>query len=797
MKQKILLFFILFFLLISPFVKGQAPTLPSGVIMPDNIIDTECYTSPPSTIFSFGLLAESPNTQSVTAFSIPLVGDIDNDGFTEIIVPQVQIASSYVNRIHIFKLKNNQIVHQQTLSTPHFSVIANPYSIAKVDGDDYASIFICTNHSANSSAVDKGQLIKYVYNPTTKLYEEFKVNGNTKRGTYSAIARKEMAQPMIVDFNGDGIPEVVAYDKVFNAHTMELLADGNLLQYANDTGMTGTGFGFGGHSNNSVSGEASSMMAIGDMDNDGIPEVIGGHCVYKVNISNPSGTSGNSFTLWSRCDKTDANGGIHNEAVDGPTAIADIDGDGYLDVIVTVAASRNVVTSGRGAVYIWNPRTKKVINTNQITNLTVASGLGPSAPFVGDIDGDGEPEICFTGYNIMYAMDFNRTGNTIVQKWSRATYDVSASTAMSLFDFDQDGNYELVYRDISHLRIINGADGADKIPPIPCTSATTNEYPVIADVNNDGAADIIVTGGTKVYVYSSNPVGLWAPARKVWNQFAYNAVNINNDLTVPRVQFNPATAFAGADEDIITTGDNVYPFNGYLMQQTALDQYGMPLWVIPRAEIVGTPTFSYNDSDKKMTITLQVKNTGEARFENPFYVSVFKDNVGNAITNYTYEYQNTIDIGETITLTLVLDNFDTVWSPNDFLIIKINAKADGATDQEVCYEDNTLFFYYGLLPTDQESCKDNIGEMKSSFTHYSYYTYQWQYSANETTWTDIAGATTNTYTPAHQEPGIGYYRLKITDSNDPMNIVYHYTASVKVISRRCVMPVNPNIHIFQ
>ena len=790
MKQKVLLFLILSFLLISPFVKGQAPTLPAGVVLPDNIVDVDCYIDPPSAPFSFSLLASSPT--GIFNETMPLVGDIDNDGIIEIIAIGPGHAA---NRIHIFEFKNNNFVLQQSVSTPIFAGIANPLAIAKVDDNEYAAIFLCTSHTSNSTA-DRGRLIKYIYNSNTGLYEEFKVNGNLKRGTYSAISSKEMAQPMIVDFNGDGIPEIVAYDKVFNAQTMELLVDGNLLQYANTASPNDMGFGYGGHTSILQQSEASSIMAIGDMDNDGIPEVIAGNCVYKINITNPNGISGNTFTLWSKCDKTDESGGIHNEAVDGATSIADIDGDGYLDVIVTVRSDRNPINNN-GAIYIWNPRTKKVMHKNQLTNIPPHNTYrGPSVAFVGDIDGDGYPEICFTGQRIMYAMVYDRIAKTISIKWSRSTNDSSASTTMSLFDFNQDKKHELIYRDESHLRIINGADGSDLIPPVSCTSGTANEYPVIADINGDGSAEIIVTGGSQVHVYSSNPAGLWAPARTVWNQFAYNAVNINEDLTVPSVQFNPATRFAGSNE-ILGDGDDVYPFNGYLMQQTALNQYGKPLWITPRAEIIGTPTFNYdNSSGGKITITLQVKNIGSYRFQNPFYVSIFKDAIGG-FPNETIKYENTIDIGKTITLTLVLENFDTIWTPNNFLIIKINAKADGATDQEVCGEDNTLFFYYGLQPMQQEACKDNIVEVESTFTHYSYYTYQWQYSTNEATWTDISGATTSTYTPAYQEPGIGYYRIKITDSNDPGNIVYHYTASVKVISRRCIMPVNPNIHILQ
>ena len=790
MKQRILVFLVLL-LFFSNSVTGQIPTLPPGVLFPDNIVAADCYIDPPGSPFNFRQLAVS--TQEVVGHGLPLVGDIDNDGIIEIIAPAGPYQGVSGSSLRIFKFKDGQLILQQTLNTPYFSIKSLPYSIAKVDGDDYAAIFLCTGSSYNTSSGDQRKLIKYVYNSVSGLYEEFKVNGNPKRGTYSALSNKEMAQPMIVDFNGDGIPEIVTYDKAFNAKTMELLVDGGLLQYANSAGDAAMGFGLGGHINNQQTSESGSFMAIGDMDNDGVPEVIGGNCVYKVNITNPAGISGNSFTLWSKCDKTGPNGETHNEAFDGSTAIADMDGDGYLDVVVITHPFRNAAQSGRGAVYIWNPRTQKVMHKNQIINIAALSygggWSGPSAPFIGDIDGDGEPEICFTGYRIMHAVEYNRNDKTISTKWSIGTNDTSAATTMSLFDFNQDKSYELVYRDEAQLRIIKGVDGSNLITPISCGSSTGSEYPVVADVNGDGAAEIIVTGNNRLYVFSSNPVGLWAPARKVWNQFAYNAININEDLTVPRKQFNPATRFPGS-LGVLGDANDVYPFNGYLMQQTTLSQDGVPVWSVPNGQIVGFPTFTYDNITDKMTVTLQVKNAGEASFGNPFYVTTYKDNIGNA-TKYTYQYQNTISVGETATITFELSNYSTVWSPNSGIFFKINDNGNSLNHQVVCNDDLSVINNLGISPIYQDVCIGNIGELTCGFTlPGGTNTYQWESSKDDQTWIPITGATANKYTPANQKRGETYYRVVVTAGGDTES-----SSSAKIRVRSCRLPVNHNISV--
>ena len=661
--------------------------------LPDNISDADCVVDPLGTAFTFNLLASSPGGHGVSNVAVPLVGDIDNDGFTEIVVGDNGFINTKI--LQIYKLRNNEIVHQQSIHTPAFTNNAVPYAIAKVDDNDYAAIFLCTTYSNNSVDDDRLKLIKYVYNPVTKLYEEFRVGGNTKRGAYSAFSRKEMAQPMIVDFNGDGIPEVVVYDKVYNARTMELLVDGGLLQYAVVADSSAMGFGAGGHGNNNQTIESSSLMAIGDMDNDGIPEVIGGNCVYKVNIVNPNGLSGNSFTLWSRCNKIGPAGEQHDEAVDGTTAIADMDGDGFLDVIVTVARDKS--PTGQGCLYIWNPRTGNVMHTDIITDFPITNpgwgGMGISVAFIGDLDNDGQPEVCLTASYRMYAFDFDPVGKRLTQRWQRNTGDDSGATTMSMFDFDQDGSVELVYRDQNNLRILNGSDGTDKISVIACSSFTGNEYPVVADVNGDGAADIIVTCGTSVNVYSSNPVGTWAPARRVWNQFSYNVVNVNEDLTIPKYQLHPATVFPGAN-GILGDGDDIRPYNNYLQQQTVLSPDGIPFWPAPDAE-VDSLSSSLTASGNRLTIKACFKNTGDASIGTPIYATMYSDSIGGTII-YVDSVNVQLDVSDNTCITFTIPDASTLSGMYN-IVIRINDKNGVFPYQPECDEENNVLTFINPL----------------------------------------------------------------------------------------------------
>ena len=74
----------------------------------------------------------------------------------------------------------------------------------------------------------------------------------------------------------------------------------------------------------------------------------------------------------------------------------------------------------------------------------------------------------------------------------------------------------------------------------PRSSGTLIEYPVVADVDNDGAAEIIYTSN---YYDGSNGVALtvladaeerWIPARRIWNQYSYHVTNVREDGTIPQ-----------------------------------------------------------------------------------------------------------------------------------------------------------------------------------------------------------------------------------------------------------------------
>jgi hypothetical protein len=288
----------------------------------------------------------------------------------------------------------------------------------------------------------------------------------------------------IFDLDGDGQVEVVQGSTILNG------ADGSIR----GQGSFGRGTGYPG-------GTYAGFGVAADINQDGRLEVVVGNALYD-----PDGN-----TIW------------HNGQPDGFVAIANFDDDPYGEIVVSWAG--NLRLQDDDGTVLWSG------------NYT-GGRIGP--PTVADFDGDGKPEIGVAGNGVYIMVEDD---GTLV--WSNAVNDYSSGfTGSSVFDFEGDGAAEVVYADENDVWIFDGATGAVKLQETSHASATCSEYPVVADVDLDGQAEIIYTSGA----YGSGPEsgvrvigdldGSWMPARPVWNQHAYAITNVNADSSIPA---SPAT----------------------------------------------------------------------------------------------------------------------------------------------------------------------------------------------------------------------------------------------------------------
>ena len=288
-------------------------------------------------------------------------------------------------------------------------------------------------------------------------------------------------------------------------------------------------------------------IALADMDNDGDVEILAGNQLFDH--------QGN--LLW-----TAPVSGPSNSA----TAAADLDGDGDLEMVLGHAAVHHdgtlMWTSGIGAGY---PQVADldgdalpevlVTNANGLALLehdgTVSyQGLRPTGDPAGgltwlrpatihDFDGDGQAEYAVSSGNSysVYEADASIL-------WTAPVLDSSGVAAGTAFDFLGDGNAEAMYADESFLFVFDAMGGV--LLQTPRTSRTGTEYPVVADVDNDGSAEIVVVSNEPIFggAATAPPVQVirdvedrWIQARRIWNQHTYHVTNVREDGTIP--QFEP------------------------------------------------------------------------------------------------------------------------------------------------------------------------------------------------------------------------------------------------------------------
>jgi hypothetical protein len=344
--------------------------------------------------------------------------------------------------------------------------------------------------------------------------------------------------PALGDIDDDGIPEIVS-----------VTPEGRLVAFEHDgtvkwISATVWDDGLYGHFGRPDWEYASVQLA--DMDADGDVEIIGGNMLadHDGNVlwfaNEPAG-------VWSASTAADldddgdlelvlGNAALHGDgsvmwlqsSIDpGFPQIADFDDDGEPEVLVT---NRNGISllEHDGTVVYQDLRPTGVPNASN-------NWIRPAT--IHDFDGDGGPEFAVSS-NTHYTV-YEPSGTIL---WDAVVDDASGVAAGTAFDFLGDGIAEAMYADQEWLHVFDG-NGAPLLQ-VQRTSQTGTEYPVVADIDNDGSAEILVV--SNIYIGGGGPFPTiqavrdvedrWIQARRIWNQHAYHVTNVREDGTIPQVQ---------------------------------------------------------------------------------------------------------------------------------------------------------------------------------------------------------------------------------------------------------------------
>lgn len=586
---------------------------------PDFMDDASCTVDRPS--FKWDINRMAVSSEMVQSYAFPLIGDVDGDGKIEIVTSDytASIGPSNSKKIFIF---NSDLVLKKSIDLPCYmdTYVIQAMAIADVDPvkNDGPEILVASGLSYYDSSVAdayKMRLFCYSYNKATgQWYQKWRspdvIYSAHIRDTWISNMANVGSSISVADVDGDGLVEILVGDRVFSGGDADGLNGGLLLAT-----MPVGGRGVFVYTPNIT----AYMTCFADIDGDGQQEIVAGNTTYKMSLNHAVPSS-------SVIDKY-----YSTNQLDGVTSIADIDGDGVSDVIVV--GRSGTTTPCPTHLYVWQGNSANLVGP--VLNNTNANWPGGgtrligSRAFAGDIDGDGYADIAFTSDRRFDAIKYNRGTMKYESLFSTGTSDVSGATTMTMFDFDNDGKVELVYRDETHLRII----GKHPITGVwgdlvawPLYSGTHTEYPVVADVDQDGHADIIVAGAlTNTNVNASqrlNKFGsltpkTWSPARGVWHQHGYNPLMINDNLSVPRYPINPASPVTRKD------GSVHYPFNSFLQQVSLLNMEGDPLYLAPDLAFQSKSQQMSLDAAGNLTITGYIENIGNREFVGDILLSLY------------------------------------------------------------------------------------------------------------------------------------------------------------------------------
>ncbi len=387
--------------------------------------------------------------------------------------------------------------------------------------------------------------------------------------------------PSIADLDGDGIGEIVTEGNIVDGATGKILAT-----------LSGSG----------------GTTTVADVTGDGVPDIVGPTKIWDAK----------GVVIADATAATVIGGALPAGSY---VAVGDFDRDGVPEIVAA--------HSGTHQMSVWHyvatlPSKVQVLRRTFDINGPLSPSLCPvgssgntrggGPPTIADFNGDGTPDVALAGgvgYAVFDGKKLLSSTVTDPTLWIKQTHDCSSAvTGSSVFDFDGDGKAEVIYSDEYYLRIYRGTDGAELWKTCN-TTGTLVEYPVIADVDNDGHADIVVASnsysgitcpddgskqaGVRVF---GDKIGQWVRTRRVWNEHAYHVTNVAEDGTIPKSELPNWT-----QPRLDNFRQNVQP----------LGEFSAPDLVVSVRPSCGSP----------YGLVARVRNLGEAAVEAPVVVGFY------------------------------------------------------------------------------------------------------------------------------------------------------------------------------
>lgn len=583
-------------------------------------------------------------------------------------------------------------------------------TIADFDGDGKADVATANKNSTNISVFLNAS------SPGSVLF--------TKSAWSPGVTTLHVSSG---DLNGDGKPEIVATEK-----------DGPHVIIFKNNSTPGT-ISFTPQSL-TLTGSQVGQVRIVDLDLNGKPEMIitdhtAGRALVFPNQSTLSAIQfGAAIVLTTQ--------GVNTDGI----AVADLDGDNLPEVVVcefnattgVISMFKNISASGNIS---FSSSIDNAVSTS-VTNLRI-----------GDLDGDGKPDLAATGLLVLSVMLFpNQTTPAGLKFGAPVLVECNEKPwGIDFGDMDGDGKTDIVVSSITlkSVTVLNNQSNNNfnfVKQTIPVTFV--NRHPRVGDIDADGRPDLVFT--------SIDDENLGIPASKI-------SVIRNLNCVVPKLSpTGPLTVCSGSLPKRISASSNLGASYQWIKDGSS---FGVPI-TSPFLDVTASGTYAVtliNGSCSKTSSTVQINVVA-----------------GSSLSAATPTLVPPVCVGSTLTLSLTSDvgGSDYVWTgPGSFSAHGLSVNRNNfQTAQAGKYSvdvmvgtcvQQTVSVVVDVVDvpgiTVNFSGSDIIctGQTKlySVFPQPANYTYQWSSVSGG----DIAGATSSTFTATSS----GKYFVKLKSTANP------------------------------
>ena len=512
---------------------------------------------------------ESDQDSAQFGWSVAPAGDVDADGYGDVVVGAVLYDGGIFDSGAAFAFYGGPLgVEDGDPGNADFTVAAFPTdsrageavaSLGDLDGDGYGDIAVGAPRFDTPTDTDAGAVFTY-YGSATGLV--VRPGFTTLSGSYAgARLGHSLAGPG--DIDGDGFGDLIAGAPEFTGVVSSENGEGSVVVFfGGPTGISdGTNPQIRVESNQALANLGMSVAAVGDVDGDGLDDILAGAPFYTDGELSEGhafyyrGGDSGLFPLTSLI-------ALQMEWIDSNQSFAylgssvasagDVNGDGYDDVIIG-AWNYDGGHTGEGAAFVFLggpagiPGSPAAGAHAQFESNQMAANMGWSVASAGDVNGDGYADVivgvprysngeaaegaAFVFLGSAVGMSDGDPGTAHALLESNQTSSYFGGSVASAGDINGDGYADVIVGGTEYTAgepeegaaflFLGSPTGiADGDPATAHAQLESNQsdsdFGIVSsagDVNGDGYSDVIVGAGFydprgAVFIFQGGPSGI-------------------------------------------------------------------------------------------------------------------------------------------------------------------------------------------------------------------------------------------------------------------------------------------------